>query len=87
MTRRRRGGRFNFKVRKCRSPSDTSLAYANDVLHCRSRSHQCVAKSWHFCRKMKAHSDAERSSMLCFFIYRRDLGFVKFLYDFKSEIN
>ena len=25
--------------------------------------------------------------MLCVFIYKRDLGFVKYLYDFKSEIN
>ena len=38
-----------------------------------------------FCRKMKVHSGAKRSSMLCVFIYKRDLCFVKYLYDF--EIN
>ena len=36
---------------------------------------------------MMVHSDAERSAMLCVFIYKRDSCFVKYLYDFKSEIN
>ena len=40
-----------------------------------------------FLSKMMVHSDAGRSSMLCVFIYKRDLCFVKYLYDFKSEIN
>ena len=48
----------------------------------------CVLqKCWHFYRKLKVQCDVKRSSMLCVFIHKIALCFVKHMYAFKSERN